>query len=258
MKINEGCIAIDSRNGVEENLINYAKQLFRWAHEIPVHIATEPFIITTIFNGVKRRLSLAPGSAIICGKGVDIPFQHYHEVAEIAWVDTKILIPYTKTGLCSQRAKQLGINIDFDEKIGIAHICFEDSLDEENIRELAEGGVAETIKHDVSYRGNVKIVPKEALFFYLAKGFNIRIEYESADVRYTRFRIEPRLAIYLNELIMLGNGEPVLYGLGEGYITTFYEISDLGDMLYMLTLLCGYMRRSDDPKSMLYQARLSG
>ena len=257
MKVVEGCIAIDSRSGVEESLVDYAKQLFRLAHETPVHIAVEPFTITTIFDGVKRRLSLAPGSAIVCGKGFDIPFQHYYEAAETFWVDTRVLIPYAKTGLCSQRARRLGIDIDLDEQVGVTHMCFGEDLDEESVRELGEGGVAEAAKPNTSYRGAAKIVVKEALFFYLAKGFNIRLGYENADVLYARLRIEPSIAVYLDELVVLGNGDSVLYGFGEGYIATFHEIGSFGDLLYALTLLCGYARRSDDPRSALYQARLS-
>ncbi len=253
----EGCIAIDSRSGIEENFVGYVKQLFRLAHETPVHIAVEPFTITTIFGGVKRRLSLAPGSAIICGKGFDTPFQHYYEVAETFWVDTRVLIPYAKTGLCSQRARQLGIDIDLDEQVGVAHICFGENLDEEGVRELGDGGVAEATQYNTSYRGAAKIAVKETLFFYLAKGFNIRLGYENVDVLYAKPRIEPSLAVYLNELVVLGNGDSILYGFGEGYIATFYEVRGFGDLLYVLTLLCGYARRSDDPRSALYQARLS-
>ncbi|MDK6028339.1 hypothetical protein QPL79_03045 [Ignisphaera sp. 4213-co] len=255
MKIHENCKVIASENGLGENFVNYFRQLIKIAHETPVYIAIEPATITILIENVKYSLAIAPGSAIICDNVVETSFQYVYKVAEITWIDTKILVPYAKNFVCSHRVKQLDLEIDLNEELGIPHICIDDEFSSESFIELIRGGVAEFKRYNNVYEGRIEISVKSTPFFYFVKGFGIKLRYENVNAKYFAFNIDSKYVAYLDDLIKLGNNDVILHSFGEGYIVSFYEISNVENMLYALALFSAYLRNIDDPRARAYRSR---
>jgi hypothetical protein len=257
MRIDEGCTIIDSRSIAVMGLESYVKKLFSLAHMIPVYILVEPAIIATRTIGKLIRLAVAPGSAIICGKQdkqVAEGFSYSFLVAEPTWGEAMLLIPLASTSPWCSKARQLGIEIDYDSMLGIPHICIEYGGWNE-LKQVVGGGIAEVGNFTMEVVGELTIQIKRNIFFMLAKGllFNVKLGRASANVKDLRFDnvVEP----YLDELVTIDN-VVVVYGFGKGHIVAFSNLNEPLTNIYLLTLLASYIVDANEAKALVYREKL--
>jgi hypothetical protein len=257
MRIDEGCTVIDSRSAVIMGLKSYVKKLFSLAHMMPVYILVEPVIIATRTIGKLIRLVAAPGSAIICEKQYKQAAEEFSSsflVAEPSWGEAMLLIPLTSTSPWCSKARQLGIEIDYDGTLGTPHICIEHGGWNE-LKQVVGGGIAEVDKFTMEVVGELTIQTKRNTFFMLAKGLlsNMKLGRTSANIKDLRFDsvAEP----YLDELVTIDNAVTV-YGFGKGHIVAFSNLSEPLTDIYLLTLLASYIVDVNEAKALVYREKL--
>ena len=238
MRVDENCVVIDSRNAFSIGVAEYVKKLFRVSHEVAVYIAIEPIVITTTINNVKRRVAVAPGSAIICDNSSYVEeFNWVYRVSEQCWGDTYILIPYTSTSICSDKMKRYGFEVEYSEEFGSPHICIDETLDENALKQIIGGGIAEPQKHIHSFVGDLQIAIKRDVFFYVAKGLGVKPRYSGVEIKALPIKFtEKRYNIYLDELATVNN-VVALYRFGKGYIVAFQDLGYVDSILYPITIL---------------------
>jgi len=256
LRISEECIVVDSRIATEISVEKFVKQLFSIAHSTAVYIAVEPIIIPMRIDGKLRSFAIGPGSAIICNsRSAEQLLTATYRVAEPCWGDAMMLIPYTLTTAPCSRVRQMGFEVDFDEAIGVPHICITGGNWDE-LRLIIGGGMAEVERYSREVVGALQISVKNTLFFTLAKGLLADLSYENIAARFLDIEFDYNSLAYLEDLAKI-DGDAVIYGFGKGIITTFTDLDRATSTMYSLALLIAHLVDVSSAKAVVYKTRFT-
>lgn len=255
LRIDEGCVVVDSSIAIDIGVEKYVKWLFRVSHSTAVYVAVEPMIITTRINNKLQSFAVGPGSAILCGiEPLKQPFETIYKIAEPCWGDAMMLIPYTSTPLSCSKAKQLGFDVDFDEAIGIPHICIAKGSWTE-LKQILGGGIAEVDRYSREISGTLKIAVRNTLFFILAKGLLKELKFENVMAKLLDMYFDYDSQVYLEELAKI-NEDVAIYGFGKGLITRFSDLGEVTSIIYSLALLVAHLVDVNNAKAVAYKMKL--
>ncbi len=258
MRIRERCfvIPLSSYVGDSKNLVEYIRKLFDISHREPIYIVTEPSIITMKMKTKKMWISIEPGSAIICSKNLAEIFEKPIEIAEDTWIESEILIPYTRETLCGL-AKTLNIPIDVDRNIGVNHICISSNfISMEILKMVMDGGMIEIIDTLYSDRKMLEVKPRKNKLFIILKGIGIDHPIQLESSLYSYIEIPKEMKIFTEDLIHIDD-KPIVMGLGNGYVSLFTSIEPYTTHIYTALLFSAYTTPHSSPRARIFISKIS-
>jgi len=252
LRIREGCFFVDA--SALKNLKSYAELLFKVSRDNYVYIVEEPSSIVVMWRGIKRRIAVAPGDAVICPRsGVDIDGVR---IEEDVWIDVLILIPYSNNKDCVID----GFPIYIGNEVFIPHLAVDDRT-ANSVELLLSGGLACFSRGTTVVSGIVspKLVYGRILMLYNKLLRNLR-ETEVSLAIGDMSVFESRYSAYIEPALFIDT-VPVLYYFGKGFILNAaieQQRSDAVEELFSFVYMVSHSVEPDSHLARIYKAWLNG
>jgi len=252
LRIREGCFFVDA--SAFKNLKSYAELLFKVSRDNHVYIIEEPSSIVALWRGIKRRIAVAPGDAVVCPKsGADIDGVR---IEEDVWIDASMLIPHSNNKDCVID----GFPIYVSNEVFIPHLAVDDRT-ANSVELLLSGGLACFSRGTSVISGIVspKLVYGRILMLYNKLLKNLRdVEVSLAIGDISMF--ESRYSAYIEPALLIDT-VPVLYYFGKGFILNVaieQQRSDTVEELFSFAYMVSHSVEPDSHLARIYRALLNG
>jgi len=252
LRIREGCFFVDA--SALKNLKSYTELLFKVSRDNYVYIIEEPSSIVVMRRGVKRRIAVAQGDAVICPRGgVDIDGVR---IEEDVWIDASMLIPYSNSKDCVID----GFPIYIGNEVFIPHLAVDDRT-ANSVELLLSGGLACFSRGTTVISGIVspRLVYGRILMLYNKLLRNLR-ETEVSLAVGDMSVFESRYSAYIEPALLI-DMVPVLYYFGKGFILNAAierqssgPVEELLSFIYMVS----HSVEPDSHLARIYRALLDG
>ncbi|MEM2528132.1 MAG: hypothetical protein QXG40_01865 [Ignisphaera sp.] len=254
MRFYEGCWIVDPFKNFT-SIAEYVSRLFDISHTVAVFIAVEPAVIATRVEGVLRRIAIAPGYAILCNSRVFYNLTTVYMLAETAWIESDVLIPYSSTKPCSNKLRRYRISLEIDENLGIPHLCTKD-INSEPLRRLSTmGGLLELLDDMYSGVGTLRIFPIKDKFFLIVKGLGVGTVHDNVKYSIVQIDVYQRLGVFTMKLAAVDSATAIA-SIGKSYLILFESLVPVEDSIYPLLLIAAHTIPSNEPRAKYYVSRL--
>jgi len=244
MRFDEGCYIASIELVHRANAVDqYIDTVFNLAKRVPLYLTVHPTTIVISVRGVRRRVAVAPGSAIVCSdEGSEL--RYTVELTEPTWIDAELLIPLISEECCSYIMEYVGV----DPEVGLRARRVSEVSDLESV---VEGGVA-CVEGGEEVCGRISIALKFSKFFLLWKALGSRGD---GRARIEGLEVGGRLRLFLDEAARIGD-KLYIAQVGRGIAVLGEPLNDSAKRLVKVALLSALTLPPDSPRARAYMHRL--
>ncbi len=249
MRFFEGCGIVGIEWWVREGRIEeYVRKLIDVSKRFPTYVAIHPSVVVTKIGGIRRRLAIAPGTAVLCDREALEEFGSFVELEEQVWIEAYLLVPYTRREPCGF-LRELGIEVG---EWGHELVCLgEDPV--ENLVNVVEGGIAVPTRYDRVVEDVVNVALRYNPYFFILKSCSVKIPRARFGV--LSIELPPKLRVFFEPLIAVGS-ETVCGTLGRALYTHAHPLDDESRKLFQLLMLVALLQPPSSPRASLYLSKL--
>ena len=244
MRFDEGCYIASVELVHRARAVDaYLDRVFELAREVPLYIVVHPTTVTIVVRGIRRRIAVAPGSAIVCSE-IGAELSYVVELTEPTWIDAEVLMPIVDRECCPYIMRY----VEVDPEIGIPTTVIESSRDLERV---IEGGIA-CAEGVEEVCGDIAVALRFSKFFLVWKALGYR---GGGRARLRSVDVGGRLRLFFEEVARIGD-RLYIAQIGRGIAVLGEPLDEGARRLVKVALLSALTQPPDSPRARAYMHRL--